>query len=230
MSFRCSFSRRFSLQGVKRALEIAIGTKTGSTSTDALAAAVRFKSFRASDLEIKVTELSAAPEAESRAAMLVGLGMMMGMMGKLSENVDHLRQQLAASSRASSPAAAAGAPGLDVELDITELVKTLRESLLSKKAVANPLIVSSTAAKFVSALVSLAPDVAEQLMFSSPTGTVIGGRSNKTIVDRRSLGGQLQSDRKDGLSLAARKTVSVIASLPLFSPTDAVFLQTFNQV
>ena len=209
---------------MKRALEIAIGTKTGSTSTDALAAAVRFKSFRASDLEIKVTELSAAPEVESRAAMLVGLGMTM------SENVDHLRQQLAASSRASSPAAAAGAPGLDVELDITELVKTLRESLLSKKAVANPLIVSSTAAKFVSALVSLAPDVAEQLMFSSPTGTVIGGRSNKTIVDRRSLGGQLQSDRKDGLSLAARKTVSVIASLPLFSPTDAVFLQTFNQV
>jgi hypothetical protein len=162
--------------------------------------------------------------------MLVGLGMMMGMMGKLPENVDHLRQQLAASSRASSPAAAACAPGLDVELDITELVKTLRESLLSKKAVANPLIVSSTATKFVSALVSLAPDVAEQLMFSSPTGTVIGGRSNKTIVDCRSLGGQLRSDRKDGLSLAARKAVSVIASLALFSPTDAVFLQTFNQV
>jgi len=68
---------------VKRALEIAIGTKTGSTSTDALAAAVRFKGFRASDLEIKVTELSAAPEAESRAAMPVGLGMMMGMMGML---------------------------------------------------------------------------------------------------------------------------------------------------
>jgi hypothetical protein len=159
--------------------------------------------------------------------MLVGLGMMMGMMGKLSENVDHLRQQLAVSSRASSPAAAAGAPGVDVKLDITELVKTLRESLLSKKAAANPLIVSSTAAKFVSALVLLAPDVAEQLMFSSPT--VIGGRSNKTIVDPRSLGDQLQSDRKDGLSLAARKTVSAIASLPLFSPTDAV-LQTFYQI
>jgi hypothetical protein len=119
---------------------------------------------------------------------------------------------------------------LDVELDITELAKTLRESLRSKKAVANPLIVSSTAAKFVSTLVSLAPDVADQLIFSSPTGTVIGGRSNKTTVDRRSLGGQLRNDRKDGLSLAARKTVSVIASLPLFSPTDAVFLQTFNQV
>jgi hypothetical protein len=213
---------------VKRALEIAIGTKTGSTSTDALAAAVRFKSFRASDLEIKVTELSAAPEAESRAAMLVDLGMMMGMIGKLSEYVDHLRQQLAVSSRTSSPAAAAGAPGVDVELDIKELAKTLRESLLSMKAVANPLIVSSTAAKFVSALVFLAPGVAQQLMFSSPT--VIGGRSNKTIVDPRSLGGQLRSDHNDGLSLAARKTMSVIASLPLFSPTDAVFLQTFYQV
>ena len=74
VSFRCSFSRRFSLQGVKRALEIAIGMKTGSTSTDALAAAVRFKSFRASDLEIKATELSGVPEAESRAAMLVVSG------------------------------------------------------------------------------------------------------------------------------------------------------------
>jgi hypothetical protein len=156
--------------------------------------------------------------------------MLMGMLGKLSENVDHLRHQLTVSSRASSPTAAAGAPGVDVELDITELVKTLRKNFLSTKAVANPLIVSSTTAKFVSALVSLAPDVVEQLVCSLPTGTVIGGRSNKTIVDPRSLGGQLQSDPKDGLSLAARKTVSVIAGPPLFSLTDAAFLQTFHQV
>jgi hypothetical protein len=197
----------------------------GSSATCALSAVVRPGAFQAGGLAAEVSDLGAVSQPVINAAILMGNQMLMEMLAQQARVLNELQQR----SSVLAPAGSAAVLLAPVKEDITTIVKEAR-NILSKNP-SDPLVVNKPVALFSAHLLSgLSVTSLLATSLNSPTGTIIAGRANRTVVNWRTLCVMVQSDRKDLLSSQSRKTVSALASIRIFSPSDVLFLKDYYQV
>lgn len=199
---------------------------------DVLAASVHKKIHRPQDLAGKVDELSSVSQEVFRAAVMLGLETTMTMMAEVNANVRELRQFVGAGpGMQQAPSSATSPSSALAKLDITVLVAAVREALTSKAALQISDLVFSLPLTFAQRAALLLPgDVRPKAMFLSPSGTIINGRSNVTIVNTAAFWKDTQNDLKETHSREMRKLVSLLGGVGTITPSDAVFKATFFDV